>query len=165
MDLTTDRVRTVTWADQQAFAAAAELTGLEFLKAMARGDVPPAPMMDLIGLRLVAAAEGETVFRLLPGEFHFNPMWTVHGGVYATMLDSAAACAVHTTLPAGARFSTLDLSIRLLKAIRADTGEITVTGRVVHQGRNFAVAEARLEDSAGKLLATATAGCSITRPR
>ncbi|MEV7044555.1 PaaI family thioesterase [Amycolatopsis sp. NPDC051061] len=165
MDLTTHRVRTVTWADRLEFATAAELSGLEFLQAMARGEIPSAPMMDLIGMRLISAREGETVFRLLPGEFHYNPMWTVHGGVYATMLDSAAACAVHTTLPAGARFSTLDLSVRLLKAIRADTGEITATGRVVHESRNFALAEARLEDSTGKLLATATAGCSVVRPR
>ncbi len=164
MDLSTDRVRTVTWADRPEVATAAGLSGLEFLQAMARGDVPPAPMMDLIGLRLISASAGETVFRLVPAEFHYNPMWTVHGGVYATMLDSAAACAVHTTLPAGSRFSTLDLSVRLLKAIRADTGEITATGRVVHESRNFALAEARLADSTGTLLATGTAGCSVARP-
>ncbi|MEU8637768.1 PaaI family thioesterase [Amycolatopsis sp. NPDC048633] len=118
-------------------------------------------MMDL---RLISAEEGETVFRLTPGEFHDNPMWTVHGGVYATMPDSAAACAVHTTLPAGGRFSTLDLSIGLVRAIRAGTGPVTATGRVVHAGRSIALAEARLTDSAGTLLATATANCFVSRP-
>jgi uncharacterized protein (TIGR00369 family) len=171
VDLTTDRavdaasrVRTVTWADRLEFAQAAEMSGLEFLQAMARGEIPSAPMMDLIGMRLVSAREGETVFQLTPGEYHYNPMWSVHGGVYATMLDSAAACAVHTTLPAGAKFSTLDLSVRLLKAFQADTGPVTSTGTVVHAGRNIALAEARLEDSAGMLLATATANCFVVRP-
>jgi acyl-coenzyme A thioesterase PaaI-like protein len=96
--------RTITWAAQREFAtAAAALTGLEFLQAMARGDVPAAPMTQLIGMRLRSASEGETVFQLTPGEFHYNPT-SVHGGVYATLLDSAAACAVHTTLPVGAAF-------------------------------------------------------------
>ncbi|MFF4594309.1 PaaI family thioesterase [Amycolatopsis sp. NPDC001319] len=159
-----ERVRTVSWADHLAFAsAAAELSGLEFLRAMARGDIPSAPMMDLVGLRLVSVSPGETVFRLTPGEYHYNPMWTVHGGLYATMLDSAAACAVHTTLPLGSGFSTLDLSVRFLKAIRIDTGPITATGRVLHSGSQVVLAEARLEDTAGTLLATATANCFVSR--
>jgi uncharacterized protein (TIGR00369 family) len=160
-----ERVRVVTWADQLAFAdAAAELSGLEFLRAMARGDIPAAPMMDLIGMRLISADPGETVFRLTPAEFHCNPTWSVHGGVYATMLDSAAACAVHTTLPVGGRFSTLDLSVRLLRPIRTDTGPVTATGTVVHSGRQIALAEARLTDAEDRLLATATANCFISLP-
>ncbi|WP_326565199.1 PaaI family thioesterase [Amycolatopsis rhabdoformis] len=159
-----ERVRVVSWADHLEFATAAKLlSGLDFLRAMARGDVPSAPMMDLVGLRLISAAPGETVFRLTPAEYHYNPMWTVHGGLYATMLDSAAACAVHTTLPAGSGFSTLDLSVRYLKAIRAETGPITATGRVVHSGRQVVLADARLEDAAGTLLATATANCFVRR--
>lgn len=159
------RVRIVSWADHLAFAtAAAELNGLEFLQAMARGDIPSAPMMDLIGMRLTSASEGKTVFRLTPGEFHYNPMWSVHGGVYATLLDSAAACAVQTTLPVGGGFSTLDLTVRLLRPIRMDTGTVTSTGTVTHSGRHVALAEARLEDTAGTLLATATANCFISRP-
>jgi uncharacterized protein (TIGR00369 family) len=159
------RVRIVSWADHLAFATAAvEMTGLEFLQAMARGDVPAAPMMELIGMRLTSAREGETVFRLTPGEFHYNPMWSVHGGVYATLLDSAAACAVQTTLPVGGRFSTLDLSVRFLRPIRTATGTVTSTGTVIHAGRQVALAGARLADAAGTLLATATANCFISRP-
>jgi uncharacterized protein (TIGR00369 family) len=159
------RVRTVSWEDHLSFATAAvEMNGLEFLHAMVRGDVPPAPMMELIGMRLASAREGEAVFRLTPGEFHYNPMWSVHGGVYATLLDSAAACAAHTTLPAGSRFSTLDLSVRFIRPIRIGTGTVTSTGTVIHAGRNVALAEARLEDTAGTLLATATANCFIVRP-
>jgi uncharacterized protein (TIGR00369 family) len=141
-----------------------ELTGVEFLRAMARGDIPSAPLMDLIGMRVTVADVGVTVFELTPGEHHYNPMWSVHGGVYATMLDSAAACAVQTTLPVGGRFSTLDLSVRFLKPVRADTGTVTATGRVVHSGRSIALAEARLEDAAGTLLATATATCFVVLP-
>jgi uncharacterized protein (TIGR00369 family) len=159
------RVRIVSWADHLAFAtAAAEMNGLEFLQAMARGDVPSAPMMELIGMRLTSAREGETVFSLRPGEFHYNPMWSVHGGVYATLLDSAAACAVHTTLPAGGTFSTLDLSVRFIRPIRTGTGTVTSTGTVIDAGRHVALAEARLEDATGTLLATGTANCFITRP-
>lgn len=159
------RVRTVSWADQLAFATAAdELNGLEFLQAMVRGDVPLAPMMELIGMRLTSAGEGEAVFLLTPGEFHYNPMWSVHGGVYASLLDSAAACAVLTTLPAGSKFSTLDLSVRFVRPIRIDTGTVTSTGTVRHAGRNVVLAEARIEDAAGTLLATATANCFVVRP-
>ncbi|MEV6851166.1 PaaI family thioesterase [Actinoplanes sp. NPDC051411] len=158
------RLRVVSWADQAAFSCVDTSSGLDFLQAMARGDIPPAPMMALLGMSLTFAAEGETVFRLTPEEFHYNPAWSLHGGVYASMLDSAAACAVHTTLPAGARFSTLDLSVRLVKPIDASTGPITATGKVVHAGRRVALAEARLQSAAGKLLATATASCFVVRP-
>ncbi|HEY4459915.1 MAG TPA: PaaI family thioesterase [Pseudonocardiaceae bacterium] len=159
-----DRVRVVTWADRLAFASAAELSGLEFMRAMARGDIPVAPMMDLVGMRVISADPGEAVFRLTPAEFHCNPSWSVHGGVYATMLDSAAACAVHTTLPAGARFSTLDLSVRMLRPIRTDTGPVTATGTVVHSGRQIVLAEARLTDGTDRLLATASANCFVSQP-
>ncbi|MFI6079015.1 PaaI family thioesterase [Actinoplanes sp. NPDC051343] len=158
------RVRVVSWAEQSAFSSTHTASGLEFLQAMARGEVPPAPMMALLGMSLISATEGETVFRLTPGEFHYNPMWSVHGGVYATMLDSAAACAVHTTLPAKATFSTLDLSVRLVRPIDASTGLVTATGTVIHVGRQVALAEACLQDSAGTLLATATASCYVSRP-
>jgi uncharacterized protein (TIGR00369 family) len=158
------RVRVISWADQTAFSSVHTSSGLEFLQAMARGDVPPAPMMALLGMRLTSAVEGETIFRLTPAEFHYNPMWSVHGGVYASMLDSAAACAVHTTLPSGAKFSTLDLSMRLVRPVDLSTGSITATGTVIHSGRQVALAEARLQSPAGKLLATATATCFVIRP-
>jgi uncharacterized protein (TIGR00369 family) len=154
----------VTSTEAVFATAAAELDGLEFLAAMARGDIPFAPMMDLIGMRLIAVSPGEAVFHLTPTESHYNPMGSVHGGVYASLLDSAAACAVQTTLPVGARFSTLDLSVRMLRPIRVDTGQVTAIGTVVHSGRQITLAEARIVDANDRLLATASANCFIVRP-
>ncbi|WP_199084247.1 PaaI family thioesterase [Deinococcus sp. UR1] len=108
--LTNDRQRTYTWADTApALAALRTLSGLEFLRAIARGDLPPSPVGMTLGmepLREEDFTEGRAVFRLKPQEFHYNPIGSVHGGVFATLLDSALACAIHTTLPAGVGYLT-----------------------------------------------------------
>ncbi|MGW6928752.1 PaaI family thioesterase [Lentzea sp. NPDC054927] len=156
------RTRTVSWADPKSIAAVAmELDGLDFLQAIAAGEVPPPPIATLLGARLIAVSKGGVVFALDPAEFHYNPIGSVHGGVYATLLDSAAGCAVHSTLPAGTGYVSLDLAVRFLRPIRTDTGTVTCTGTVAHQGQRTALAEARLNDSAGRLLATATSTCLI----
>ncbi|MFS8097151.1 PaaI family thioesterase [Lentzea alba] len=156
------RKRTVTWNDPAATAAmAVGRDGLEFIQALASGAIPPPPIVELIGARLVSATKGEVVFALEPQEFHYNPIGSVHGGIYATLLDSAAGCAVHTTLPAGTGYTSLDLNVRFLRPIRTDTGTVTCTGTVANLGRRTALAEARLEDGAGRLLATASSNCLI----
>lgn len=161
----TERTRVLTWADPAATAAAAVgRSGLEFIQALASGDVPPPPILSTIGARMDRVAEGEVVFSLDPAEYHYNPIGSVHGGVYATLLDSAAGCAVHTMLPSGVGYTSLDLSVKFLGAIRVDTGTVTCTGRVVHLGHRTALAEARLQTAAGKLVATATSSCLILRP-
>jgi uncharacterized protein (TIGR00369 family) len=161
----TERTRVVTWADPAVTAAAAVgRSGLEFIRALAAGEVPPPPIVSTIGARLERVAEGEVVFSLEPAEYHYNPIGSVHGGVYATLLDSATGCAVHTMLPEGVGYTSLDLSVKFLRAIRVATGPVMCTGRVVHLGHRTALAEARLETAAGKLLATATSSCLILRP-
>ncbi|WNI19610.1 PaaI family thioesterase [Actinacidiphila sp. ITFR-21] len=139
-------------------------SGLEFLRAMLAGDVPAPPILHTLGMRLESVAEGEAVFVLEPAEFHYNPIGSVHGGVYATLLDSAAGCAVQTRLPAGTGYTSLDLGVKFLNALRVGSGTVRCTGRVVHLGRRTALAEARLETAGGRLLATATSSCLLLTP-
>jgi uncharacterized protein (TIGR00369 family) len=120
--------------------------------------------MQTLGGRLESVAQGQAVFAMTPSECHYNPIGSVHGGVYATLLDSAAACAVHSMLPAGVTYTSLDLSVRFIGAINVDTGPIISTGTVKHLGRRTALAEAVLTSRSGKLLATATSSCLILNP-
>jgi uncharacterized protein (TIGR00369 family) len=141
---------------------AREMSGLEFIAAVRDGDLPPAPIQDLLGFDLVESSEGRTVFALLPEERHYNPIGAVHGGVAATLLDSAMGAAVHTTLPLGSAYSTLETKFNLVRAITADTGEIRAEGVVIHRGRRVATAEGRItRASDGKLLAHGTSTCLV----
>jgi uncharacterized protein (TIGR00369 family) len=160
-----ERTRTIEWADPAVSAQAARgRAGLEFLQAMVDGQVPPPPIMQTLGARLESVRKGQAVFAMTPSESHYNPIGSVHGGVYATLLDSAAACAVHSMLPAGVAYTSLDLSVRFIGAINVDTGPVTCTGTVKHLGRRTALAEAVLNSASGKLLATATSSCLILNP-
>ena len=97
----------------------------------------------------------------MPAEQHYNPIGTVHAGIAATLLDSAMACAVHSSLPLGKGYTTLEFKINLVRAVTVRTGMLRAVGQVVHSGKSTATAEARLEDSAGKLYAHATTTCII----
>ena len=157
-----ERSRTIEWADpHNAAHQARRRSGLEFLQAMVAGQIPQPPVMSTVGGRLESIAPGEAVFSLTPSEFHYNPIGSVHGGVYCTLLDSAAACAVHSLLPAGVAYTSLDLSVRFIGPINVDTGPVTCTGTVTHMGRRTALAQAVLTSQNGKLLATATSNCLI----
>jgi uncharacterized protein (TIGR00369 family) len=159
------RTRRIEWADPAISAQAARgRAGLEFLQAMVDGEVPPPPIMQTLGARLESVAQGQAVFTMTPSESHYNPIGSVHGGVYATLLDSAAACAVHSMLPAGVAYTSLDLSVRFIGAINVDTGPVSCTGTVKHLGRRTALVEAVLTSHTGKLLATATSSCLILNP-
>ncbi len=160
-----ERTRTFEWADPDITARAARgRSGLEFLQAMVAGELPQPPIMRTLGARLESVEAGQVVFTMTPSEFHYNPIGSVHGGVYSTLLDSAAACAVHTLLPAGVGYTSLDLSVRFIGRIDVDTGPVRCTGSVTHLGRRTALAEAVLTSRTGKLLATATSNCLILNP-
>ena len=135
--------------------------GIDFLKAMIAGTIPAPPMCELLGFRLVEADKGRAVFEGLPQVEHYNPFGAVHGGFAATMLDSALGCTVHSTLPAGDGFTTLELKVNLVRAITKDTGLLRAEGRILHRGRTVAPADADLKDSAGKLYAHASTTCMI----
>jgi uncharacterized protein (TIGR00369 family) len=141
---------------------AREMSGLAFIAAVRDGELPPAPIQDLLGFGLVEASEGRTVFALVPEERHYNPIGVVHGGVAATLLDSAMGAAVHTTLPMGHAYSTLETKVNLVRAITAETGEIRAEGVVLYRGSRQATAEGRITRlSDGKLLAHGTSTCLI----
>lgn len=159
------RTRTYSWEDPALIArAAAEQDGLEFLRAGVDGAGRIAPIGATVGFVLVAVERGEVTFALDPAEHQYNPIGSVHGGVYATVLDSAAGCAVHSTLVRGERYTSLDLSVKFLRGITLESGRVTCTGRVRHAGRRTALAEAELVDGEGRLLATATSSCLVVRP-
>jgi uncharacterized protein (TIGR00369 family) len=156
------RTRKVTWADPSATAAGVRnRTGLEFLAAIVNGAVPAAPIQATLGFELVAVEPGMARFRLVPGEHHFNPMNSVHGGVACTLLDSAMSSAVMTTLDERTGYSTADLTVHLTRPIHLDTGIVTAEGRVLHRGKRVATAEGRLTDVDGRLLAHATTTCVL----
>jgi uncharacterized protein (TIGR00369 family) len=134
------------------------------MRKLIAGDFPPPPIAELMDFTLVEVDDGRAVFRGIPGEQHLNPIGSVHGGFAATLLDSALGCAVQTTLPAGVGYSTLELSVNLVRGITPATGPVLAEGRVVHAGRRTATAEARLTaEDGGALLAHAKTTCLILR--
>jgi uncharacterized protein (TIGR00369 family) len=156
------RTRTFSWADPAQHASLlGQRSGLDLMREMVAGTIPPPPIMNLIDLAGMEADEGRVTFYLDPQEFHYNPLGGVHGGVIATMLDSAAGCSVHTTLPAGMGYTSLDLNVKFLRPITVATGRLTCTGAVLQSGRRTALAEARLTDVKGRLLAHATSSCLL----
>ena len=160
--MTDQRTRTFTWDDPLQTAAGAQgRTGLEFIQALAAGDIPPAPIARLMDFGVEEAESGRVVFTVEPAEYHFNPIGSVHGGVYATLLDSAMGCAVQTMLPAGVGYTSLDLSVKFLGSARLGSGVLRCTGTVTHFGRRTALAEGRIEDASGRLLSTGTSSCLI----
>jgi uncharacterized protein (TIGR00369 family) len=157
-----NRSLTVTWDDPiAAFASGKALSGIDYMKEMIAGRIAPPPIMRLMGFRLKDVGEGLAVFECEPGEQHYNPIGVVHGGLAMTLLDSAMGCCVHTRLPAGTGYTTLEAKVNLVRAITAKTGTIRATGTVIHFGGKTATAEARLEDAAGKLYAHSTTTCII----
>jgi uncharacterized protein (TIGR00369 family) len=135
--------------------------GLDFLKAIIDGSVPSPPMCELLGMRLVEVEKGRALFEGTPELKHYNPFGVVHGGLAATMLDSALGCTVHSTLPKGDTFATLEFKVNLVRAITMDTGLLRAEGRILHRGRAVATAEADLRDRAGRLYAHASTTCMI----
>jgi uncharacterized protein (TIGR00369 family) len=158
-----DRTLTVTWQDPAELAGKARSSsGLEFLRAIVDGELPPAPIQELLGFALEEAEEGRVVFSIEPGEQHYNPIGTVHGGVAATLLDSAMGAAVHSTLPEGTAYVTLEVKFNLVRPITADTGRVLAEGRVIHRGKTVATVEASLRTAGeGALLAHGTSTCLV----
>ena len=156
------RIRTFEWDDPASTArSVGQLSGLEFLQAIGRGDLPKPPVTHMLGIGAITAEEGRVVAELEPAEYHYNPLGTVHGGVLATLLDTATGCAVHSTLPAGYGYTSIDLSTKFLKPVTVASGMLRCVGTVVSRGRRTALAEARLTDAAGRLVATAQSSCLI----
>ena len=160
------RTRTVQWEDpKQLVNAAHGLSGLEFLQKIAAGEYPGPPLAALMNFSLVELEAGRAIFAVEPAEYHYNPIGVVHGGLAATLLDSAMGCAVHSMLPAGTGYTTLELKVNFIRAMTSETGRVQAEGKLIHLGKTTATAEGRVVDANGKLYAHATTTCLILRPQ
>ena len=152
------RQRTITWTDPLVGAALArDLSGLEYLRAIAEGRIPGAPIAALLGMSVVSVEPGQVAFGLEVGEHLYNPIGSVHGGVFCTLLDSAMGCAVHSSLDRGQAYTTLELKVNIVKALTLSTPSVVATGRVVSAGRRVATASGQITGP--------TAPCTRTPPR
>jgi uncharacterized protein (TIGR00369 family) len=159
------RTRSYSWDDPAIPAAVArEQDGTAFLQAILDSSLPAPPVARTLDFALVSVQPGTVAFEFTPAEFHYNPIGSVHGGVISTLCDSACGCAVQSLLPAGTYYTSLDLSVKFLRAVSSGTGPLTCTGTVTHLGGRSALAEARLTGTDGKLYAFATSSCMIFRP-
>jgi uncharacterized protein (TIGR00369 family) len=159
----TDRTRTVDWDDQSpTLAAAATLSGLEIMRAIAAGELPAPPVAQLLGFGIDRVDEGNVVFSMDPLEAHQNPLGTVHGGIITTLLDSAMGCAVHTTLPVGGMYTTLELKVNFLRPSFAGGERLLAEGTVLNRGATAVLVEATITGAdSGKKIAHATSTCLI----
>lgn len=139
----------------------ADKTGREILEAMMSGELPYPPMNDTMNMTLLKVEDGRAVFQGIPLLQHYNPLGTVHGGWFSTLLDSALGCAVQSTLAAGRSYTTAELSINIVRPASHKTGPLRAVAKIIHAGRQIATAEARVEDEAGKLYAHATTTCFV----
>jgi uncharacterized protein (TIGR00369 family) len=152
-----ERTRTYSWVDPlAALGEMAGLSGLEAMRKMMEGELPPPPIANTLDFRLVEVERGRVVFECEPAEFHYNPIGVVHAGLAATLLDSAMGCAFVSTLDPGIGWTTLELKANFTRALTKDTGTVRCVGTVVHPGRTVATTEARVEDAGARLYAHGT---------
>ncbi len=156
------RTRTVEWHDPMITAAGAlERSGLATMEAIRDGVLPPPPIAKLMQMGVTALEEGRVEFTCDLDESVYNPIGVVHGGLVCTMLDTVAGCAVHTTLPAGVGYTSIELKVNYLRAVHASSGPLTAIGRVVKPGRRVAFADGEVLDAAGRTVATASSSLLV----
>jgi len=150
-------------ASSEKAEARSTLSGLEYMRKMMAGELTPSGMAQLMDFRLVEVAEGRAVFSIKPDERHYNGLGIAHGGLAATLLDSAMGCAVNTMMPAGKIFTTLEMKINYTRPMKRETGEVLCEASVIHVGGRTATAEGRIVDLDGRLYAHGTATCMLFR--
>ena len=155
--------RTADEKDEDRTEEGRHLSGLEYMRQLMTGEREPSGMARLMNMRLVEVEEGRAVFAVEPDERHYNGLGIAHGGLAATLLDSALGCAINTVMPAGRVFTTLEMKINYVRPMRRETGEVRCEAEVLHAGSRVATAEGRLVDAAGKLYAHGTATCMLFR--
>ena len=156
------RSRTVTWHDPRITAAGAlERSGLETMEAIRDGVLPPPPIATLMQFDIRSLEEGRVEFGCILDESVYNPIGVVHGGLVCTLLDTVAGCAVHTTLPAGLGYTSIEIKVNYLRAVHATSGPLTAIGRVVKPGRRVAFAEGEILDARGATVATASSSLLV----
>jgi uncharacterized protein (TIGR00369 family) len=151
------RSKTVTWHEPgPSTAKGLSMSGLDYLRAMATGELPQPPIAGLFGFDITSADPGRVVFTCQPDESAYNPIGAVHGGVVCTLLDSVTGCAIHSTLPQGKGYTSVEIKVNYLKAVRLNSGLLTATGTVVKAGSRVGFAEGVVTDAGGAVVATAT---------
>jgi len=152
-----ERTRTYSWEDPLALQGQmAGHSGLEVMQMMAAGELPPPPIAETLGFRLVEASRGHAVFECEPAEFHYNPIGIVHAGLAMTLMDSAMGLAFVTTLDEPRGWTTLEVKANFTRALTVDTGVVRCTGSIVHLGRRVVTTESRIEDGQNRLCAHGT---------
>lgn len=155
------RTRTVTWNDPDETAQwLGKMPGLELLQRIIDAKIRP-PIAHTLDFDIVEAREGFAAFEIKPQEFHYNPTGSVHGGIAATLMDSALGCAVLSTLPAGVGYTTAELHVNLVRGITKDTPRLRAEAHVLHRGRTIRTAECKVTDADGKLYAHGTTTCVV----
>ena len=151
------RARTVTWHEPgPSTARGLTMAGVDYLRAMADGELPQPPIAGLLRFEIASADPGRVVFTCEPDESAYNPIGDVHGGLVCTLLDSVTGCAIHSTLPAGKGYTSVEIKVNYLKAVRLASGVLTATGTVVKAGSRVGFAEGVVTDAGGAVVATAT---------
>lgn len=140
-------------------------SGLAFLQGLLDGDHPPPPFSRATGIYLREIAEGRVIFAGKPSGEFLNPIGTVHGGWTSAILDSAMACAVHTTLKAGEGYTTVEMKINFVRPVMPNSGEVTCEGVLIHRGGTIATSEGKVVDAKGRLLAHGSETCMILQAR
>lgn len=151
------RSKVVTWHDPgPTTATGLSMAGIDYLRAMVDGTLPPPPISGLMEFRLVAAEPGRVVFSCTPDESAYNPIGAIHGGLVCTLLDSVTGCALHSTLPRGKGYTSVEIKVNYLKAVRLTSGPLLATGTVVKSGSRVGFTEGVVTDAGGGVVATAT---------
>lgn len=151
------RTRELTWYDPMRIAAQAPLTsGVEFLRRMRAGAIPPPPISAHFGLEIDEIEEGRVTFRCTPDESAYNPIGTIHGGVLCTLLDTVCGCAIQSVLPPGRGYTSIEIKVSYLKAVRGDSGPLVAEGTVVKAGSRVGFTEGVVRDASGAVVATAS---------
>jgi uncharacterized protein (TIGR00369 family) len=151
-------------ANRTGVASHADLrtrSGTDFFDAIGRGALPMPPISETLDIWPVEWGPGRMVFQGMPAKAHYNPLGSVHGGWIAAILDSAVGCAVHSTLPAGTGYTTVELKINYVRAVTEASGPLRAEGKVIHAGKQLATAEGRLHDAQGRLYAHASTTCLV----
>jgi len=152
-----EQSRLVTWRDPiTAQATVASMSGLAYWRAVADGHLPPPPISELTRSRVVDVENGRVTFTCTPDASMYNPLGTVHGGMVCTLLDTVTGCALHTTLPAGVGYTSIEIKVNYLKAVTADSGPLTAVGTVVKAGSRIGFTEGKVTDASGAFVATAS---------
>lgn len=151
------RSKTIEWHDPMGSARQAQqLDGLAFIQAIVDGVIPPPPIARLMNMQFECAEKGSVTFSLEPDESMYNPIGGIHGGTMCTLLDSVVGCAVHTTLPAGFGYTSVEIKVNFIRAATHGSGVLTAKGTVRKGGRRIAFAEGEVTDAQGRVVATAT---------